>query len=164
MYRLYLVFVTIYIYTAVIISRGRRNRNRLRRNTGRNPSVLQRPRRSRHCGTNRRKQRHHSRFPVYSLQSDVTEGCADSLTCVRQRYDAVRLSRYNAGRLRRVVPETDATVRDRPVEVHEHDVRRSSLRWIHQRRRTQQYERYVVNTYARKISRGINFCSSFFEN
>lgn len=143
--------VVLSLHTAVVynMSRRRHNGNRLRRNTVRTACVLQRARRDRshssgkqrHCNSPTTRRRRRRRLSVDLLQINVTEGHEDSVTGVRQRNHPVRLLWHCRQRLRCVVSKTAETVRVGPVEVHEHHVRRSVLRWLRLGYVTQRYEK-----------------------
>lgn len=132
------------------MSRGCGDRSRQRRDAVRSAGVLQRARRPGHrsrCSartppaTGRRRCPGRP-IPVHLLQTDAAPGRANLVAGVRQRNRAVRVPRNRVQRLRRVVPETSETVRDRPMEMYERHVRRPGLRRIRRRRADQPFERY----------------------
>jgi len=138
-----------------LFCRGRGDGNRLGRDGGRSASVLQRaPRRSRRRGGFGRRRRRRQRLrpvPFRVLQADVAAGRTDAVAGLRQGHGPVRVPRHRARRLRRVVRQAVATVRDGPVEVRQRRVRRSGLRRV-RRGRENRYIRVhaLYNEFSRR--------------
>lgn len=142
------VFFVWSLHTAVLMSRGRSNGSRMRRNSVRDASVLQRPQWYRHP-RRRRQQCSWSGWslPVKILPAHVTARRKDPVAGVRERHYPILVSWCDVQWLRCVIRKTTEAVWDWPMEMHERHVRWPHLWRVRCCSATQQYKRYTTYDY-----------------